>query len=289
MPQPSRLKADLLLVLVALIWGSAFIAQSIATKTGLAFLHNGASFVIASLVLLPLIKRSTVLPKGQWKWMLIAGFLLFGGSALQQYGLFYTKVANASFLTTIYVIFTPFLLWVLYGDKARKLDLLAALLALTGAFLLSTGGTIEWQLGDLLEILGALFWGFHLVLIAKHASNFDSISFACGQFMVCGLLNFGVGFFTENVHALFLPAVIGATFYRALFSIGIGYTLQVWAQKFTSATDASLIFSLEAVFAAVIAWLLLGETLAVVQIVGCALILVAAFFPQLSRPAETHS
>lgn len=284
MQQPSRLKADLLLALVALIWGSAFIAQSIVTKTGLAFLHNGASFVIASLILLPLLKKGTMPKAGQWKWMMAAGFLLFGGSALQQYGLFYTKVANASFLTTIYVIFTPFLLWVAYGDKARKLDLFAAATAIAGAFLLSTGGKIEWQPGDLLEVLGALFWGFHLVLIAKHAASFDSLSFACGQFMVCGLLNFAVGFVTEDVQALFLPEVVGATLYRAFFSIGIGYTLQVWAQKFTSATDASLIFSLEAVFAAICAWLLLGESLLPVQIAGCALILVAAFFPQLSRP-----
>ncbi len=210
MQQPSRLKADLLLVLVALIWGSAFIAQSIVTKAGLAFLHNGAAFCIASLVLLPLIKSGTRVSNKQWKWMLMAGALLFGGSALQQYGLFYTKVANASFLTTIYVIFTPFLLWLGYGERARKIDIIAALLAVAGAFLLSTGGKIEWQPGDAIEVLGALFWGFHLVLIAKHASSFDSLSFACGQFMVCGLLNFAVGFFIEPVHALFLPSVIGA-------------------------------------------------------------------------------
>ncbi len=283
MQQPSRLKADLVLVAVAFIWGSTFMAQSYVMQAGLAFLHNGVAFVAASLVLLPLIKKRTQVSTLQWKWMLFAGFLLFGGSAFQQYGLYYTKVANASFLTTIYVIFTPFLLWIVYGEKARRIDVFAALLALTGAFLLSTGGEIEWQPGDALEILGALFWGLHLVLIAKHASGFDSLSFACGQFMVCGLLNFSVGIFFEDPSALYLPTVVYATLYRAFLSIGIGYTLQVWAQKFTPANDAALIFSLEAVFAAVIAFILLGESLAEIQIVGCVLILVAAFSPQLIR------
>jgi len=279
----SRLKADLFLVFVAMIWGSAFIAQSIVSKSGIAFLHNGACFVIASLLLLPLIKKSTIVSRTQWKWMIAAGALLFGGSACQQVGLYYTRVANAGFLTTIYVIFTPFLLWAVYGEKARRFDIFAALLALVGAFLLSTGGSMQWQPGDALEVLGAVFWGLHLVLIAKHASSFDSISFACGQFMVCGLLNFVVGFFFESTATLFLWPVIWATLYRAVFSIGIGYTVQVWAQKFTRANDAALIFSLEAVFAALIAWLILGESLLGVQIFGCALILLAAFTPQFVK------
>lgn len=285
MHAPSRLKANILLVFVAFIWGTAFIAQSVAMKAGLAFLYNGASFVIGSLVLLPFIPKKHFWPaRAQWRWMLAAGILLFAGSALQQVGLFYTKVANASFLTTLYVIFTPFLLWAGYGDRPRKVELLAVLLAIAGAFLLSTGGSnLEWQKGDALELMGAFFWGLHLVLVAKYTAKFDSITFACGQFMVCGLLNFAVGFAFESAPSLLLWPVIAATLYRALLSIGIGYTMQVWAQKFTSATDAGLIFALEAVFAAVVAWMMLGESLGWIQIAGCALILVAAFSPQVKR------
>lgn len=284
MSSPSRLKANTLLILVAFIWGTAFIAQSVAVQAGLAFLYNGASFVLGGLALLPFAPKGTMLSRPQWRWMLAAGLLLFGGSALQQVGLFYTKVANASFLTTLYVIFTPFLLWAGYGDRPKKIELLGVVLAIAGAFLLSTGGAaFTWQIGDILELLGAFFWGLHLVLVAKYTAKFDAISFACGQFLVCGIMNFAVGFVFESPQALLLWPVVAATVYRALLSIGIGYTLQIWAQKFTTATDAGLIFSLEAVFAATVAWAVLGETLGPLQVVGCLLIFVAAFCPQMVK------
>ena len=112
---PSRLKADALLIVVAAIWGSAFVAQSVAVQVGLAHLYNGACFGIAGLVLLPFSFRRALPDRRQVGWMLAAGTLLFGGATLQQVGLFYTKVANASFMTSLYVIFTPFLLWA--GDR----------------------------------------------------------------------------------------------------------------------------------------------------------------------------
>ncbi|MGZ3656451.1 MAG: DMT family transporter [Bdellovibrionota bacterium] len=280
MNTPTRLKADLLLVAVAAIWGTAFVAQSIAAKAGLAFHFNGACFTLASLLLLPFARVSKI-PREQWGWMLAAGGLLFAGSALQQLGIFYTKVANASFLTSLYVIFTPFLLWVGFRERPRGLDFLSVVLALAGAFLLSTAGRIEFQFGDILEVTGALFWGFHLVLVGKFTSRYNSISFAAGQFLICGLLNFAAGALTENAGPLFSLPVAGAVAYRAVLSIGFGYTMQIWAQKFTRATDAALIFSLESVFAALTAALFLSERLLFPQLVGCAMILLAASLSQV--------
>lgn len=279
--RPSRLKADLLLVVVAAIWGSAFIAQSIAGKAGLAFLYNGASFTIAGLVLLPLARRRPRPDRAQWIWMFLAGVLLFGGSAFQQVGLLHTQVANASFLTTLYVIFTPFLLWLGYRERPAPLHALAAALATAGAFLLSTGGTsLAFRYGDVLEILGALVWGFHLILLGKYAQRFDAISFAAGQFLVSGVLNFAAGALDEPWGMLLTGPIALAVAYRALLSIAVGYTAQVWAQKFTSPTEASLIFALESVFAAVAAAILLHEHLAWAQVGGCALILAAALLSQ---------
>jgi len=278
---PTRLKADLLLVFLAVIWGSAFIAQSVAGKNGLAFLFNGACFSLAAILLLPLARGS--IPRAQWGWMLIAGILLFGGSAFQQVGLFYTKVANASFLTSLYVIFTPLLLWLIYGERLGLIHGIAVALAVVGAFLLSTAGRLELHLGDLLEVIGALFWALHIMLAAKYAAPYRAIQFAAGQFLVCGLLNFAVGgVLTHERWALLLePAIAAATLYRAVLSIAFGYTLQLWAQKYTPPTDAALIFALESVFAALAAAWLLHERLAAPQIAGCAAILLAAALSQV--------
>ena len=213
----------------------------------------------------------------------VAGVLLFAGSAFQQLGLYYTKVANASFLTSLYVIFTPFLLWLFFREKPTLTHSFAAFLAVLGAFLLSVGAKFEWQLGDLLEIAGALFWGMHVVIVGKVALRFESISFAVGQFLICAFLNFSLGFFLEDFSKLFTVGVLGATAYRGLLSIGIGYTAQIWAQRFTSPNDAALIFSLEAVFASIVAAFILKESLAPPQLAGCALILLAASLSQL-RP-----
>lgn len=278
---PTRLKADLLLVFLATIWGSAFIAQSYAGKSGLAFLYNGACFSLAGLLLLPLARGKITRP--QWGWMLVAGILLFGGSALQQLGLFYTKVANASFLTSLYVIFTPFLLWAAYRERPGKVHVIAVLLAVVGAFLLSTAGHLEFHVGDLMEVAGALFWAMHILLAAKYAARFPAIQFAAGQFLVCGVLNFAAGLVAthENAGLLLEPAIVAATLYRAVLSIAFGYTLQLWAQKYTPPTDAALIFALEAVFAAAAAAWLLEERLLAPQLAGCCLILLAAALSQV--------
>jgi drug/metabolite transporter (DMT)-like permease len=283
--RPSHFKANLILFAVAAIWGSAFVAQSVAGRAGLSLLYNGVCFCLGGIVLLPLAwKRG--LSSGQLKWMLAAGVLVFGGAALQQLGLRYTKVANASFLTTLYVIFTPFLLWVGYREKPRGVHLLAAALATLGAFLLSTSGTLTLQWGDVLETAGARVWGMHLVLIGKYAQKFDSLSFASGQFLVCGALSLAAGAAFEPFAALRDSAVLGAVAYRSLLSIAVGYTAQVWAQKFTSPTEASLIFALESVFAAVVAALLLEERLGAVQIAGCVAILAAASLSVVPAPVK---
>ncbi len=276
---PSRLQANLLLVVAAFIWGTAFVAQSAVTQYHLAFLYNAASFGLAGLILIPLVKRKPT--RAQWRWMILGGALLFGGSAFQQVGMFYTKVANASFLTALYVVFTPIILFVGFREKPSWLEFLAVALAVVGAFLLATGGEFHSQWGDVLEAIGAFFWALHIVMLGKMASRFDSISFAFGQFLVCGLLNLAVGIFWEDPRSLFLMPVVASTLYRAVLSIAIGYTIQIWAQRFTPPTDAGLIFALEAVFAALVAWLILSESLQFSQVIGCGLILLAAALAQI--------
>jgi len=278
-----RLKADLLLFMVAIIWGTAFVAQGVAGRYGLAYLFNGVSFMLASIILIPFIPRRTRLTAEQWKWMVIAGIVLCFATAMQQVGLFYTKVANASFLTSLYAVFTPFLLWIGFREKPHRLDLIAVTLAGAGAFLLSTAGQFQVQSGDALELAGSLFWALHFVVLGKYASMFESVSFASGHFFISGFINLVIGLFVEDISTLIILPVMGAILYRATLSVGIGYTLQVWGQKHTPPTDAALILGLEAVFAVIAAWFLLDQKLRPIQIIGCVVIFIAVFISQFKE------
>lgn len=276
-----RLKADLTLFAVAIIWGTAFIAQDVAGQYRVAYLFNAASFLLGALVLVPFIPRGNLPSAGQWKWMGIAGLILFAAAALQQVGIFYTKVANAGFLTSLYTVFTPFLLWIFFREKPHWLDSVAVTAAVAGAWLLSTAGQgLNFQNGDGLIFLGAVFWALHFVVLGKFASRYEPVSFAAGQFLVCGLLNLAVGLFTEPLAQLTHLPMLGAIVYRGLMSVGVGYTLQVWGQNHTPPTDAALILSLESVFAALAGWLILSQFLSPLQIVGCAVIFVAVMLTQ---------
>jgi drug/metabolite transporter (DMT)-like permease len=185
------------------------------------------------------------------------------------------------FSQVLYAVFTPFLLWI--GSRTSALgDLIAVTLAGIGAFMLSTGGQMQVQPGDSIELVGSLFWALHFVVLGKYASQFESISFASGHFIISGFLNFVIGLFVEDISILSALPVIGAVIYRATLSIGIGYTLQVWGQKHTPPTDAALILGLEAVFAVLAAWLALKQTLLPIQMIGCIVIFVAVLISQFT-------
>jgi len=285
-----RFKADLTLFMVAIIWGSSFIAQSVAAQYHLAYLFNGFSFLLGALILIPFLPRGLKISRQQWLWMLTAGLVLFAAAALQQVGILYTKVANAGFLTSLYIVFTPYLLWLGFREKPHWIDLASVIAASLGAYWLSTGGeTLKFQAGDLLELLGAVFWALHVVILGKFAVKYESISFAAGQFFITGLLSLAVGLVFENLAQVTPLPVLGAILYRAVLSVGIGYTLQVWGQRHTPPTDAALILGLEAVFAAAAAWFLLGQTLLTVQVLGCALIFFAVLFSQLKGLSSVNA
>jgi drug/metabolite transporter (DMT)-like permease len=281
-----RIKADLTLLFVAFIWGTAFVAQRIAGQMGSVYLFNGARYLLASLVVLvfalntrhgkTFILSST---PHQYRWMFVAGLFLFLGSAMQQAGLVYTTAGNAGFITSLYVVLVPILLFLFWGERFHWLSILTVGVAVVGVFLLSTGGQFQIQKGDLLEMAGALFWSFHVIILGKYASRFEALSFSVGQLLVCGLLSLGAGLIIEPMMT-FNGALFFAVAFTAIFSLGLCYTLQVWAQKFTPPTDAALILSLESVFAVLAGWLVLGETLAGIQILGCVLIFSAVLLSQ---------
>lgn len=286
-----RLKADLTLLIIAMIWGSAFVAQRIAGQLGSVYLFNGARYILAGVVVLPFALRagrassptSQILnltySREQYKWMFLAGVLLFVAAALQQAGMQYTTAGNAGFITSLYVVLVPIMLFFGWREKPHWLAIIAVALAVSGAFLLSTGGRFEVRVGDALELAGALFWALHVSLLGKFASRFEPISFSVGQLLICGILNLVLGLFIER--PVFTWSLAGAAIYTAVFSLGLCYTLQVWAQRHTPPADAALILSLESGFAVLTGWLLLKETLTGIQIFGCMLIFFAVGLSQV--------
>ena len=284
-----RLKADLTLLLVSIIWGSAFVAQRVAAQMGSVYLFNGARYLVAAVVVLPFAMKSSpagsltyTISREQYRWMFVAGFVLFAGSAMQQLGVVYTTAGNAGFITGLYVVLVPLILFLGRHEKIHGISIVAVALAAIGAFFLSTGGRFELRAGDLIELLGALFWTLHVIVVGKYASRFEAISFSVGQLIVCGLLNLAVGLLAEKSMPMSWP-LLGAIAYTAIFALGLCYTLQIWAQRHTPPADAALILSLESVFAVLSGWWLLQERLREIQIFGCVIIFVAVLLSQFKE------
>lgn len=286
-----RLKADFTLLFIAIIWGTAFVAQALAGRVGSVYFFNGFRFLLAALFVLPFALRAgraaspaSMRDSRRWLWMIVAGVVLFSAAAFQQLGLLQTTAGHAGFITSLYVVFVPMVLFIFWRERPHWLGILAVFLAAGGAFLLSTGGkSLVPQPGDLLELLGAFLWTLHVILLGKVASRFEPLAFSAGQFAICGLLNLALALFIEKPARPDIQALVFPIIYTAIFSVGIGYTLQVWAQRYTPPSDAALILSLESVFAALSGWVILDERLSLVQVAGCTLIFLAVLLSQ-SKP-----
>jgi drug/metabolite transporter (DMT)-like permease len=210
-----------------------------------------------------------------------AGAVLFISSAVQQAGLLTTSAGNAGFLTSLYVVLVPFVLLLGWGQRPPLRALLAVLMAAVGAFMLSTAGRFAFRSGDALELVGAAFWALHVVLLGKFAAAYEAISFSIGQLVVCSVMNWTVAAVIEPVPLPASAILLVAVLYTAIFSLALGYTLQIWAQRHTPPTDAAIILSLESVFAALAGAMVLAERLLPIQIGGCALIILAAVLAQV--------
>jgi len=303
-PISMRLKADLVLFIISMIWGSAFVAQRLAGQIRSVFFFNGARYLLAALVVLPFAIRAARFvkkdnpntPRGQYIWIFIEGLLLFMASALQQAGMVYTTAGNAGFITSLYVVLVPVVLFLFWHEKSHWISIVAMILAAGGGFLLSTAGKFEAHIGDILELIGALFWTIHIIILGKVASKFEAISFSGGQLVICAALNMSLGIFCEPI-PLFSWSFMFGIAYTGILALGLCFTLQIWAQRHTSPADAALVLSLESVFSILAGWLFLNEKLSPIQILGCSLIFTAVLLSQSkeynyftnSRPAKVES
>ena len=279
----TRLKSDFILLLVAFIWGSAFTAQRVAADHLGTFLFNALRFFVAVLVLLPMARFRVKVERGVLPWVVLAGSALFAASALQQAGMQYTTAGNAGFITGLYVVLVPLVMVIFLRQPVSQWTWAAALVATIGALLLSTGGELKLNPGDALELLGACVWAVHVLLVGWLARRTDVVSFVILQNLVSAVLNVIFSLFGDISTLPGLVPAAWAVLYTGVFSIGVGYALQAVGQRHAPPTDAALILSLEAVFAALFGYLFLNERLLPIQLVGCAMILAAIIQVQL-RP-----
>ena len=289
--QNRALRADLLMLLTAMIWGSVFVAQTRGMEHVGPFLYSGARFLLATLVLLPLFfwrpgGRDSAAPpiqpasRGLWFGGLLMGVVLALGINLQQVGLQFTSVTNSGFITGLYVIIVP-LLGLFIGHKTGLGIWLGACLAVVGMFLLSVGDGFQVASGDWLQLAGAFVWGVHVLLVGFFAGRHDPLRLALVQFIACAAISLVLAVIFEEIQLQSIIAAGPAILYGGIFGVAVGFTLQVVAQKDAIASHAAIILSLEAVFAAIAGAWLLGESLDVRGYFGCALMFAGMLLAQL--------
>lgn len=277
-------RANLILLLTAVIWGFAFVAQRSGMQYVGPFTFNAVRFAIGGLLLVPisllLDKRrrdnNTPAPPAHtrsfWVGALLAGVLLFGGASLQQAGIVHTTAGKAGFITGLYVVLVP-ILGLAFGQRTAAGTWVGALLATVGLYFLSVTGEFGIQWGDFLVLLGAFVWAGHVLLLGHLSPGSDPIRLACVQFLACAVFSLVVALLIETIDLAQIRQALVPILYAGIMSVGVGYTLQVVAQRHARPSHAALILSTESVFAVLGGLLLLGEHLGARGLFGCALML----------------
>lgn len=279
------LRADLLMLLIALIWGSTFVAQRMSIDSVGPFFYSASRFILGALVLLPLMyfrgKKKNRASNNLWRDGALLGLVIAIGINLQQVGLQFTTVANAGFITGLYVVIVP-IIGLFLHHKMHKATWLGVFLAVVGMYFLSVQGDFTVLKGDWFQLAGAIAWSAHVLLLSVLSHRHDPIRLSIVQFFVCGVLCLILSIVFERISDQNIVQAIPAILYGGLLSVGLGYTLQVFAQRNAIPSHAAIIFSMEAVFAALAAWLILDETISKRAILGCILMLVGMLIAQLA-------
>ena len=288
----AKLKNSLLLVLVALIWGVAFVAQSEGAKDVGPYTFNAVRMIIGGLVLLPCIKIMDAFKakepdaprekggKALWLGGLCCGVVLFLASTLQQVGILYTTAGKAGFITALYIVLVP-ILGLFFGRKTGAALWISVALAVVGMYFLCMTGSLSLGRGEALCMLCALFFAVHITVIDHFSPKVDGVKMSAIQFLTAAIISavptllWEQPVFTEILQA-WQPVL-----YAGVMSCGVAYTLQIIAQKNADPTVASLLLSLESVFSVLAGWVLLGQGLSFKELFGCVLIFCAIILAQL--------
>ncbi len=287
------IKSDFVLLLAALIWGFAFVAQRAGMEFVGPFTFNGIRFVLGTLSLVPMLyiklPESKARPRPGWNRItftggLFAGLALFIAASFQQIGIINTTAGKAGFITGLYVILVP-VLGMFVGQRTRYNVWMGALLAVAGLYLLSirTGFTIA--AGDALVLVSAVFFALHILLIGNYTARVSAVRLSVVQFGLVAALSLVAALLTEEIVLRDILDAAIPIIYGGVFSVGIAYTLQVIGQRHAHPAAASIILSLESLFAVVGGWLLLHEHMSTRSLAGCGLMLAGMILAQL-RPGR---
>ncbi|WP_273742558.1 DMT family transporter [Burkholderia mallei] len=296
-----HLRANLLMLAAAAIWGSAFVAQRLSLAVIGPFLFTGLRFLLGAAVLVPLLcangaARAHCATLARERTRLLPGLALGGllavSISLQQIGLQYTKIANAGFISSLYVVLVP-VIGVFFRHRTGIGTWLGALLAAIGLYFLSVDAHFSMLYGDWFQLAGAIVIAFHVIAIGHLVRRHDPLVLSFMQFVVCGALCLALGLAIEPLDRATLTRALPTLLYGGLLSVGVGYTLQVVAQRDAAPAHAAVIFSMEGVFAAIAGWAALGETLSLRALAGCALmiagLLVCQLLPGHARRASDNA
>ena len=283
-----QLSGVIALLGATVIWGSAFIAQSVGMDKIGPFTFQAVRCFLAVVFLFP---ASALFSKGKsfwkswadpalWRSGIICGLALFAASSLQQIGLVYTDAGKAGFLTAMYIVFVPFL-GLFVGQRPGRNALLSLIPAIVGLYLLSCTSVSGINKGDVLLLLCAVAFSVQILLIDRHCAGLDGLKLNCIQALVVTVLSVPWALLTETVDASRIASCWLPLGYAGILSMGVAYTLQIVGQKRVTPSAAALLMSLESVFAALFGWLLLHETMTKAELLGCVLVFAAVVISQL--------
>ena len=296
MKMKNKLRGSLALMVATVSWGSAFIAQSVGMDYIGPFTFQTMRSVLAVpflIIVIFIMERNPAesvkkwLQPALWKAGLPCGIALFIAAGLQQMGIVHTTAGKAGFITAMYIVLVP-ILGIFLRKKPPFTAWISVGMAVIGLYLLSCVGVTQVNIGDLYLLGCALGYAVQITLVDQVSSELDGLRLNCVQSLFCGIFSGVVMLITEepvlsNILACWVPLV-----YAGVFSLGIAFSLQIIGQKYLEPTPASLIMSLESVFAVLFGWLLLNEQMTSAELTGCALVFGAVILSQLPTKKKTH-
>ena len=292
-----HLRGNLMLLAASFFWGTTFVAQILGMEGLGPYTYAAARFAlgvlfIGALWFLYRDKRAEQRRAGTFRSGFRAGIpvglAMFVGVTLQQVALLYTTAGKTAFITTVYIVLVP-LAAVLLGQRVRAVQWGGAVLAFAGVYFLSAHGETTINTGDLLVLICSFFWMAQILLIDRYARAVDAIELCFMQMIVCTIGSAVLAAIYESFAWSDIWSAAVPILYAGLFSCGVAYTCQILGQAYVEPTQAAILMSTEAIFAAVAGWIVLGETMSGVQLLGCALLLGGALMAQVRGTGKSQN